>query len=188
MKQEYLYIVSPTNGFISQLNMAGPIRHPLKIAKHMVRGMLMSGVPLFAYDLETKKTVQLTLQNVNDENLFNKETPESRANAVEEPVTVTEDKGVNIKNDDLPLNDDGTVNENAIQWSRYSSKQKRKLKAQIERINSEAVKNAADIAEELKEKERAEKENTDNTTEEEVSEPVVEVEPAPESTEELPVE
>lgn len=150
MKNEFIYVLCPTNGYIPQLKMSGPVAHPLKVSKYTAKNMLMSGLKVFEYDKATRRTIELTLQNIKDENKFGP-SAEAIANNVAEPVVVTETEGVSASTDniELPLNPNGTVNENAIVWRKYSSKQKKKIRAQIDEINAAAAEaNATPVVEE----------------------------------------
>ena len=138
MKNDFIYILCPTNGYIPQLKMSGPVAHPLRVSRYTAKNMLMSGLKVFEFDKQTKQTVELTLQNIKYDNRFGQLSPEAIANNAADPVTLTESTGVSAstENIELPLNADGTVNESAINWKKYSSKQKKRLRAQIDEINA----------------------------------------------------
>ena len=147
MKEEFLYILCRTNGYIPQLSMSGPIVHPLKVPKKTVVNMIMSGLTVYEYHAATKMTKELTLDNIDNENRWG-DSPIAVANKVETPIVPQESFGVAKPEEpsvEFPLNEDGTVDESKINWRMYSNSQKKKIRAQISEINA-AAKAASVIA------------------------------------------
>ena len=64
--EERLHILSPSRGYISPAKIMGPIVHPLNVSKSVAVQILMTGAKLYEYIPETKGTIELTLENINN--------------------------------------------------------------------------------------------------------------------------
>lgn len=78
---ELIYVIINKPGYIQQLGMCGPIPNPLQIPRELAKKIIVSGIPVYQFDPETKKTNELTLKNV-----FGDPTPEKEP-VKEEPET-----------------------------------------------------------------------------------------------------
>lgn len=70
--EERLHILSPHRGYISPAKIMGPIVHPLNVSKSVAVQILMTGAKLYEYIPETKGTIELTLENINNPNRCDK--------------------------------------------------------------------------------------------------------------------
>ena len=84
--EEKLHILSPYRGYLAPISIMGPIVHPLIVEKSAVAKILMSGAEVYEYIPHTKKTLKLTLTNLNNPNRYT-ELDEKVAEVT--PVTVT---------------------------------------------------------------------------------------------------
>ena len=218
--EEKLHILSPYRGYLASANIMGPIVHPLVVEKSVVAKILMSGADVYEYLPHNKKTLKLTLTNINDPNRYDElnekvvdvapvtvapvmrtgvpviskteETEPDNAAAVEETATVNELAANNAVEEpdvtepttatetepgtaiaveetsaedesaannaveepdvtepttatetqqpafaiEFEYNEDGTVNEDKIEWSAYSKNQRKEIRAQINQHNA----------------------------------------------------
>ena len=172
--EEKIHILSPYRGYLAPANVMGPIVHPLSVDKSVVAKILMSGADVYEYLPHNKKTLKLTLSNLNDSNRYNEvnHKPTKADNTPVAPVmkigvpamTEVEDIKPEIKEEtstnlnpviEEPIatettqpaskfifeyNEDGTVNENKIEWSKYSKNQRKEIRAQIIQYNASLTK------------------------------------------------
>lgn len=61
---EKIWVKIQKAGYIPQLGIQGPIPNPIQIPRVTAKSLLVSGIPVYEYDPETKKTIELTLANV----------------------------------------------------------------------------------------------------------------------------
>lgn len=181
--EEKIHILSPYRGYLAPVSVMGPIVHPISVNKSIAAKILMSGADVYEYIPSTKKTLKLTLSNINDPNRYAdldnnheieapaavtpvvkvgvpvKEEPEDKT---EEVLEVFEPDALNDEKDTLAeeineeptvtetvqtaskfefeYNEDGTVNESNIEWSKYSKNQRKELRAQINQHNTSLTK------------------------------------------------
>ncbi len=174
--EETLHILCPSRAYLAPAKVMGPIVHPLLVNKSVAVELLMSGAEVYEYIPKTKKTLELTLGNINDPHRYDevkapivhKEIPvtpvkvmgvptvkvTTDTSVVDEPVStqvempvepvieavvtpVEEDQsqkdGLNIV---FEYNEDGTIDETKIEWSKYSKNQRKDIRAQINEHNS----------------------------------------------------
>ena len=187
--EERIHILSPYRGYLAPANVMGPIVHPLVVDKSIVAKILMSGADVYEYIPQNKKTLKLTLTNLNDPNRYTNpevkpaetiaapvapvtkigvpamEEPEVKPAEVVEPATEVETETPSV--DEVPAapveetansveveetdatetaqpasafvfeyNEDGTVNEDKIEWAKYSKNQRKEIRAQINQHNA----------------------------------------------------
>ena len=184
--EEKIHILSPYRGYLAHVNVMGPIVHPLCVDKSVAAKILMNGAELYEYIPSTKKTLKLTLSNINDPNRYAEldkkhvdtfvatavtpvtklgvptiTEPEVKHEEVIETVedTITEENVIEEITEPAPevkveetvvttetvrpasvfefeYNEDGTVNESNIEWSKYTKNQRKELRAQINQHNA----------------------------------------------------
>lgn len=158
---EYIHILCRDRAFLEPINIMGPIVQPLKVTKKAAVAMLMNGATLYEYDIPTKKTLKLTLTNINDPNRYATEVPTQK---IPEPVTpviksgvtnmivetpeVTSDENVdddgvkpfNVDEYEFTFNENGTVNESTIPWTSYTKEERKALHNKIRELNAAAKK------------------------------------------------
>ena len=64
--EEKIHILSPTRAYFAPAKVMGPIVHPLLVEKKVAVQILMSGAEVHEYIPQNKKTIKLTLTNIND--------------------------------------------------------------------------------------------------------------------------
>ena len=87
--EEKLYILTPYRGYINPLKMVGPVVHPIKVTKLAATDILMSGAEVYEFIPETKETIKLTLENIN-----NRKEPIKITQVTSAPVTPVTVQGV----------------------------------------------------------------------------------------------
>lgn len=175
--EEFLYILCPDRAYIAPIHMMGPIVQPLQVSKPDVAQMLLNGNTVYEYDLKTKNTFRVSMENLNKAvhadpkpvsmgNSIKREntigvtiTPNTAPVAdvvnsieVEDTEVVTEEPNVSIEESaettsttdtaefSFEYNEDGTVNENKINWASYSKTERKSLRAAIVKHNEGLVK------------------------------------------------
>ena len=63
---EKIHIMSPARAYLAPAKVMGPIVHPLLVDKKVAVQILMSGAEVHEYLPQNKKTIKLTLANIND--------------------------------------------------------------------------------------------------------------------------
>lgn len=92
---EQLYILSPSRAYLTYIGVMGPIVHPLKVSKSAVVKTIMSGAEVYEFIPKTKKTLKLTLGNINNPDRYEElKTEEEIAQRI---ITPIEKPGVPIK-------------------------------------------------------------------------------------------
>lgn len=160
--EEKIHILSPSRAYIAPAKVMGPIVHPLLVDKSVAVKILMSGAELYEYIPKTKKTLKLTLGNINDPNRYDVLNETKNTETKITPVEPVTKSGVPIINkSDIPekdsveeeteenptevstidnlvfeYNEDGTVNESKIPWSTYSKNQRKAIRARINEYNA----------------------------------------------------
>lgn len=164
--EEKIYILCPYRGYIAAAKIMGPIVHPLQVDKTVAIKMLMTGAEVHEYDPKTKETIKLTINSINDPKRFwnakhpvtngtpvntvvktgvqvgipkvekvTEPEPESTEPTIEETVQELETKEA-TQLVTFEYNEDGTVNENVINWSMYTKSQRKAIRAQITAHNA----------------------------------------------------
>ena len=64
--EEKIHILSPTRAYLAPAKVMGPIVHPLLVDKRVAVQILMNGAEVHEYIPQNKKTIKLTLANIND--------------------------------------------------------------------------------------------------------------------------
>lgn len=64
LMNETIFITTPRTGYIPYINQQGPIVHPIPVSRATAKQMIVDGLTVVQVDPETKKTVDLTLQNI----------------------------------------------------------------------------------------------------------------------------
>lgn len=163
--EEKIHILSPSRAYLAAANVMGPIVHPLIVDKSIAVKILMSGAEVYEFIPKTKKTLKLTLGNINDPNRYavteevvvkpepTPVAPVTRTGVpnivepvvkvdptpAEEPVveeTVVEDAPQETALIEFEYNEDGTVDETKIEWGKYSKNQRKEIRAQINQHNN----------------------------------------------------
>lgn len=190
--EEKLHILSPYRGYLAPVNIMGPIVHPLIVEKSAVAKILMSGAEVYEYIPHSKKTLKLTLTNLNNPNRYAEldakvpevapvnVTPVTRTGVptitepevkaeevvapvveestapaeVEETATATEEEDTATEEEsetetetqqpafviEFDYKEDGTIDEDKIDWSKYSKNQRKEIRAQINQHNASLAK------------------------------------------------
>ena len=155
--EEMLYILCPSRAYLYPAKIMGPIVHPLKLSKTAVIQLLMSGAEVYEFIPKTKKTIKLTLGNINNPNRYESaiETTEVEEKPVEPvvrkgvPNLVTIDASSSEEESDTAFinghvqsdpvifeyNEDGTVDESKIEWSKYSKNERKEIRRLINEKN-----------------------------------------------------
>lgn len=84
---EKIWVKIQKPGYIPQLGMQGPIPNPIQIPRATAKSLLVSGVQVYQYDPDTKKTVELTLATV-----FGKKNKEKDPAPTKEPEKVPDNQ------------------------------------------------------------------------------------------------
>ena len=71
--EEKLHILCPSRAYLAPAKVMGPIVHPLQVTKSVAAQLLMSGAELHEYNPLTKKTIKLSLTNINNPKRFDLE-------------------------------------------------------------------------------------------------------------------
>lgn len=148
-----LYILSPSRAYLAPLKVMGPIVHPIKASKTSVVQLLLNGTEVFEYFPDSKRTLKLSLTNINDEDRELKAFGDSVVE-IEPPVDPVTKTGVpKIENEDVieeesetqespsenkyhfEINANGKVDESKITWSKYTKEERQEIRAEINRIN-----------------------------------------------------
>ena len=157
---EYLHITCLDRAYLAPIKTMGPIVRPLKVEKKAVIRLVMSGAHVAVYNLQTKESTMLTMQNIKSlegstvtasprNNIsLNKNTDKASEVPVETPAPVIEqpeEKAASETSDSmdgdkyaLEFNPDGTVNETHIPWGSFSKAERKKLRARINAANEAA--------------------------------------------------
>ncbi len=167
--EEMMYILSPSRAYLSPARIMGPIVHPLKISRAAVIELLMNGAEVYEFIPKTKKTIKLTLGNINDKNRYNNKAEEDvtkvstgiepvistgvQITSTEKPDDAKTESEIsteelstvdNIAAEDGPIsfeyNEDGTVDESKIDWSSYSKNQRKEIRSKINENNAALAK------------------------------------------------
>ena len=178
--EEKIHILSPARAYLAPAKVMGPIVHPLVVPKSVAVQILLSGAEVHEYIPTTKKTIKLTLGNINDparyEAAITKKpevepivvTPVTRVGVpnipapevkpvqvvenpapapVVEPVAPVVETTINDEPQQEPAfsiefvyNEDGTVDETKIDWTKYSKNQRKEIRAKIIEHNATIVK------------------------------------------------
>ena len=91
--EEKIHILSPSRAYLAAAKVMGPIVHPLLVDKSVAVNILMSGAEVYEYLPKTKKTLKLTLGNINDPNRYN-ELENTKPEVNTTPVTPVMRNGV----------------------------------------------------------------------------------------------
>lgn len=75
--EEKIHVLCPSRAYLAPAKVMGPIVHPLAISKTAAVQILMSGAKLYEYIPKTKKTLELTLGNINDPNRYDEVAPKA---------------------------------------------------------------------------------------------------------------
>lgn len=98
--EEYIYILCPSRAYLAAVGIMGPIVHPLKVKKSAAVNLLMSGAKVYEYIPHDKKTIELTLGNINKPERYDslkQNTSQTNAN----PIFPTVKPGVPTKEEKL---------------------------------------------------------------------------------------
>lgn len=107
---EQMYILSTSRAYLTYIGVMGPIVHPLKVSKSAVVKTIMSGAEVYEFIPKTKKTLKLTLGNINNPDRYEElKTEEEVAQRIIAPI---EKPGVPVKTADPIKAPDGTPIEN----------------------------------------------------------------------------
>lgn len=111
--EEMMYILSPSRAYLAPLHLMGPIVHPIKTSKSSVVQLLLAGTEVHEYYPKTKRTLQLTLTNINNPDRYNQYFHESTI-PVETPVIPQQQKVIidESKNIINPVNNTNNDNDN----------------------------------------------------------------------------
>ena len=63
---EYIHILCNNRAYLEPIKVMGPIVQPLKVSKSAAVQLLMSGATVYEVDIVSKKTLKLSLANIND--------------------------------------------------------------------------------------------------------------------------
>lgn len=178
--EEQIYILVSDRGYLAPLKMTGPVVRPIKVPKSIAAKLVMNGCTVYEYDIESKMTVKLTFENINDSSRLDEiratipaeepvkvETPapenvvvvESEPDPIEIPKEAENAPAVEpapnvfdrLKPEDyvFDYNEDGTVDETNINWSKFSDKEERRaIRARIKAINQAAREKLEAVSEE----------------------------------------
>ena len=92
---EQIYILSTSRAYLTYIGVMGPIVHPLKVSKSAVVKTIMSGAEVYEFIPKTKKTLKLTLGNINNPDRYEElKTEEEVAQRI---ITPIEKPGVPVK-------------------------------------------------------------------------------------------
>jgi hypothetical protein len=164
--EERLNILSPYRGFISPINMMGPIVHPLPVEKSKVAQIIASGAKVYEYIPTTGGTIELTLSSLNNSNRHNAINLQENVKAEEKriPTPVEPVIKVGVPNVEIPVE---TVKEPVIEESSVE---------EVVNETAEITEEVVEETEEVPEEKSAEKElitfqyNEDGTVNESVIE------------------
>ena len=120
MPIDTMYVVVPYRGYLAALNMMGPIVHPIRVEKSAVAAMLMSGVEVHEYNLNTKMTAKLTLESLTGSV---EEVP-----VIDPPQQTTILTGAPV----VAAPVDEYIDEKAIDWNALTKKERRELRAKLD--------------------------------------------------------
>ena len=98
--EEQLLILCPSRAYLAPIEMMGPVVQPISVAKSAVVKLLMSGAEVHEYNKDTKKSVKLTLSNINDPDRFG-----PKVITPSDPVTPRTTPGVKVPNTEDPKPD-----------------------------------------------------------------------------------
>ena len=76
-REDKIFVRINKVGFIPYIGMCGPIPNPIKIPVATCLQMVTAGIDVFEVNPDTKETVKLTVQNVFDDNKFDKKPVQS---------------------------------------------------------------------------------------------------------------
>lgn len=92
---EQMYILSTSRAYLTYLGVMGPIVHPLRVSKSAAVKTIMSGAEVYEFIPKTKKTLKLTLDNINNPDRYEElKTEEEIAQRI---ITPIEKPGVPVK-------------------------------------------------------------------------------------------
>ena len=132
---DVIFVLTNKRGFIPQLRIAGPIVSPMRASIAQCLAMLTVNIPLYQYDPTTKRVVELTLNNLTDDQKFSPKAEEVKV--AEAPKLPQVEVKVTSKND----------TENTAKFS--SNKQKKEFykdsKKEVQTISSNEVGDLASI-------------------------------------------
>ena len=74
--EEKIHILSPTRAYLAPAKVMGPIVHPLLVDKKIAVQILMNGAEVHEFIPQNKKTIKLTLANINDSHRYDGVLPE----------------------------------------------------------------------------------------------------------------
>lgn len=84
---DQIYIVSTRTGYIPQLRMYGPIPNPISVPISLCLSMLTAGVKIHQFDPKTKKVIELTVANLNDDTKFDEKPTVAGIKDLEKSIT-----------------------------------------------------------------------------------------------------
>lgn len=123
MPIDTMYIIVPYRGYLAALNMMGPIVHPIRVEKSAVAAMLMNGVEVHEYNLNTKMTTKLTLESLTGSV---EEVP-----VIDPPQQTTILTGAPVA-PPVEVTADEYIDEKAIDWNALTKKERRELRAKLD--------------------------------------------------------
>ncbi len=128
MPIETMYVVVPYRGYLAALKMMGPIVHPIRAEKSAVAAMLMSGVEVHEYNLNTKMTTKLTLESLTGsvEEVPVIDPPQQTTILTGAPVAPPVEAPV------VAAPADEYIDEKAIDWNALTKKERRELRAKLD--------------------------------------------------------
>lgn len=151
MDEKKIYITTPSKYYLDVLSMYGPINAPLPITISAAKKLLYRGIPLFKYDPETKSTEKLTLANLNVpkvlsvKNITSKNDTVSnlKSNETELKLETESSTGIIVSTSkfdpstlNYDYNEDGTINDESIQWNNYLKAERKLIRSFIVDYNT----------------------------------------------------
>lgn len=146
--EEMIHILCTSRGYLYPIGIMGPIVQPLIVSKNSAIQLLMNGADVYEYIPKSKNTIKLTLSNINDNHRYDEVKPEQVSQPIVEPVVkpgvsispaisenaeVVEDSSSDFG---FEYNEDGTVDESKIDWTKYTKNQRKAIRAKINEHNT----------------------------------------------------